>query len=91
MIGMGMIMADDALRPVTQFPHQVELYLGIDKEAVTGIVLGDVGTGRDLGHQDVTGVIFAARQQSAAFLRVGGFGGSLNLIELRLAAGDHCL
>lgn len=87
-IGMGMVVADDAVGAAAQGSRQVEAQRGIDLEAASFATRRHVGTGPRPGDGDGA-VGPPADQQAAALLRVGPFGGLGDGRERILADQDQ--
>lgn len=94
MVGMGMIMADDAELRSLDLAHERKAQLGIDLETVAAarrarIGERDIAARRHPRHFDIAAIPRAANEETAAFLRIGGFGGRGDLPALRGRKQDH--
>ncbi len=88
MVGMGVIVADDALGCTLQRPHDVKTHSRVDLEAVVAGG-GDVGAGLDGGDLDIAKWVAAADQEAAALRRVGLLGGGADAPQQRTRQPDH--
>ena len=89
MIGMGMVVADDAFGSVLEGALDIEAQLGVDLEAIPDAALGDVDTGHDASHNPFARRLDAADQKTATFIGIGRFGGFCDLPHLGRGEDDQ--